>query len=56
MVFPLVGFDVVEKEQIFDWRRPEFTRLALVAALRCFLLLNFLQPNMLMRFKDSDCV
>ena len=36
MGFPLGGFEIVAKESIVDGIRPEFTRLALVAAVRCF--------------------
>ena len=39
-----------------DGSRPEFTKLALVAAVRCFWFLNCLQPNMQCRFKDSNWV
>ena len=51
MVFTLGGLSMVEKEPIVDVRRPEFTRLALVAALSCFLLRNWLQPKMRWRFR-----
>ena len=37
-------------------RRPELTRLALVAAVRLFWLRNFLQPKMQCRFRDLKCV
>ena len=36
MGFPLGGLEMVSNEPIIDGRRPEFTRLALVAAVRCF--------------------
>ena len=36
--------------------RPEFTKLAFVAAVRCFWFLNFLHPKMWCRFKDSNWV
>ena len=41
---------------MIDVSIPEFTRLALVAAVRCFLFLNFLQPKMRWIFKDSNWV
>ena len=39
-----------------DGSRPEFTKLAFVAAVRCFWFLNCLHPNMRWRFKDSNWV
>ena len=36
MGFPLGGLAMIAKEPIVDERRPELTRLALVAAVRCF--------------------
>ena len=45
VVFPLVGLAIVAKEPIVDGRISELTRLALVSAVRCFSLRNFLQPN-----------
>ena len=36
VVFPLGGLVVMAKDTIVDGRRPELTRLALVAAVRCF--------------------
>ena len=56
MGFTLGGFTMVTKEPKVDGRRPEFIRLALVAELRCFLLRNFLQPNMRWRFRVLNCV
>ena len=42
---PLGGLAIVSKEPIVDGRISELTRLALVSAVRCFSLRNFLQPN-----------
>ena len=56
IVFSLGGLSIVAKEPIFDGRRPELTRLALVAAVRCLWLRNYLQPNMRWRLRDSNCV
>ena len=56
MGFPLGGLAMEAKEPIVDGRRPDFTRLALVAAVRCFWLRNFLQSKMRWRFRDSNCV
>ena len=36
IVFPLRGLAIVAKDPIVDGRRPELTRLSLVAAVRCF--------------------
>ena len=47
---------MVSKELIVDERRPKFTRLALVAVVRCFLLWNCLQPKMRWKFRYSNCV
>ena len=44
------------KEPMVDGSRPEFTKLTFVAAVRCFWFLNFLQPKMRCRFKDSNWV
>ena len=44
------------KELMLDGIRPEFTILALVATVRCFLILNCLQPKMWWSFKDSKWV
>ena len=41
---------------MLDGIRPEFTKLAFVAAVRCFLFLNCLHPKMWCRFKDSNWV
>ena len=54
--FPFAGFAIVAKEPMLDGSRPEFTKLAFVAAVRCFWFLNFLHPNMHWRFKDSNWV
>ena len=56
MVFPLGGLEMVAKEPMFYGRIPEFTRLALVAAVRCFLFRNYLQPKMRWRFRDLKWV
>ena len=56
MGFPLEGFLIVTKEPMVDVSRPEFTKLALVAAVRCFWFLNFLQPKIRCRFKESNWV
>ena len=56
MGFPLVGLVMVEKEPIVDRRRPKFTRLVLVAAVRCFWLRNCLQSKMRWKFRDSNYV
>ena len=56
MGFPLGGLEMAAKEMIFDKRRTEFTRLALVAAARRFWLRNFLQPKMRWRFRDLNFV
>ena len=39
-----------------DGSRPEFTKLAFVAAVRCFWFLNCLYPNILWRLNDSKWV
>ena len=39
-----------------DGSRPEFTKLAFVAAVRCFWFLNCLHPKMRCRFKDLNWV
>ena len=36
IVLPLGGLAIVEKETIFDGTRTDFTRLVLVAAVKCF--------------------
>ena len=54
--FPLVGFLIVAKELILDGRIHELTILALVSAVRCFWLRNFLQPKMQWRLRDLNCV
>ena len=56
MGFPLVGLAIVEKEPMVDVSRPDFSRLALVAAVGCFYFLDCLQSNIRWRFKDSDWV
>ena len=56
MVLPLGLLAMVAKEPIVDRRRPDFIRLALVATVRCFWLRNCLQPKMLWRFRDLNCV
>ena len=56
MVFPLEGLAIVEKEPIVDGIITEFTKPALVAELRFFLLRKFLQLKMQWRFRDSNCV
>ena len=47
---------MVAKEPMVDGKRPELKRLALVSAVRCLQLCNFLQPNILCRFIDLNCV
>ena len=54
--FPLVGLAIVAKEPLVDGRRSELTRLALVAVVRFFLLRDYLQPKILWRFSESNCV
>ena len=39
-----------------DGSRPEFTKLASVAAVRCFWFLNCLHPNIRWRFNESKWV
>ena len=56
MGFPLEGFAIVAKEPILDGSRPDFTKLSLVDAVRCFWFLNCLQPNIRCIFKDSNWV
>ena len=56
MSFPLGGLAIVAKEMMVDGSRPEFTRIALVAAVRCFWFLNCPQPKMRCRFKESNWV
>ena len=56
MVFILGRLAMISKEPIVDRKGTEFIRLAFVAAVRCFLLRNCLQPKMWWRFRDSDCV
>ena len=56
MGFPLGGLKMVAKEPMVDGRRPDFTRPALVAAVRCFWLRNCLQPKMQWRFRDSNWI
>ena len=47
---------IVAKEKIVDGRRSELTRLALVSAVRWFLLWNCLQPKMRWILRGSKCV
>ena len=54
--FPFSGFAIFAKEPMVYGIRPEFTKLAFVAAVRCFWFLNCLHPNILWRFNDSDWV
>ena len=54
--FLLDGFEIVAKELMVDVSRPDFTKLAIVAVVRCFWFLNFLHPNMRWRLKDSNWV
>ena len=54
--FPFVGFSIVAKELMMDGSRPEFTKLAFVAAVRCFWFLNCLHLNILWIFNDSNWV
>ena len=56
IVFPLRVLVIVANKLIVDGRRPQFTRLALVSAVRCFLLRNCLQPKILWIFSDLNCV
>ena len=56
MRFPLGVLDILEKEPMVDGKRPEFTIIAFVAAVRLFWLRNFLQPKMRCRFRDLDWV
>ena len=54
--FPFAGFAILAKEPMLDGSRPELTKLAFVAAVRCFWFLNCLHPNMRWIFKDSNWV
>ena len=54
--FPFYGFAIVAKEPMVDGSRPELTKLAFVASVRCFWFLNCLHPNILWRFNDSNWV
>ena len=54
--FPFAGFAIVSKEPMVDGSRPEFTKLAFVAAVRYFWFLNCLHPNILWRCNDSNWV
>ena len=54
--FTFDRFVIVSKEPMVDGSRPEFTKFAFVAAVRCFWFLNSLHPNILWRFNDSNWV
>ena len=54
--FPFAGFAIVAMEPMVDGSRLEFTKLAFVAAVRCFWFLSFLHPNIQCIFKDSNWV
>ena len=54
--FPFAGFAIVAKETMVDGSRLEFTKLAFVAAVRCFWFLNCLHPNVQWIFKDLHWV
>ena len=56
IVFPLGELAIVAKDMIFDGIGLELKGLALVAAVRYFLLRNCLQPNMQWILRDSKCV
>ena len=56
MVFPLWGLAILAKESMIEESRTEFTSLELVAAVICFLFLNFIQPKMRWRFKEPNWV
>ena len=56
MGFPLEGFSIVAKEPMVDGSRPEFTKLAFVAVVRCFWFLNCIHLKMLCIFKESNWV
>ena len=53
---PFARFSIVAKELMVDVSRPEFTKLAFVAAVRCFWFLNGLHPNMRWVIKDLNWV
>ena len=54
--FSFDGFEMVANEPMVDGIRPEFTRLAFVASVRCFWFLNCLHLNILWRLNDSNWV
>ena len=54
--FTFSGFAIVAKETMVDGSRPEFTKLAFVAAVRCFWFLNCIHPNILWIFSDSNWI
>ena len=56
MVSPLGGLDIVAKYPMVKGRKPELTRLALVAVVRWFLLQNRRHPNILCKFSDYNYV
>ena len=56
MVFPLGGLDIVAKYPMVKGRKPELTRLALVAVVILFLLQNWRHPKILCKFSDSNYV
>ena len=54
--FIFAGFAIVAKEPMVNGIRPEFTKLAFVAAVRYLLFLNGLHPNILWIFKYVNWV
>ena len=44
------------KKPMVDGSKTELTKMAFVAAVRCFWFLNFLHPKMRCRFNDSNWV
>ena len=54
--FTLGGLAIVVTDPMVYMTRPELTRIALVSAVRQFLLRNWQHPKILCRFSDSNCV
>ena len=52
----MAGFEIVAKELMVDGSTPDFTKLAFVAAVRCFWFMNFLHTKIRCIFKDSKWV
>ena len=56
MDFPFSGSGIVEKDLIMEGRNPELKRLSFVAEVRWVWLQKRLQPNILWRLRDSNCI